>query len=264
MNEMIGRGMVLIGLVLAVIALWLDVLPDTKYFDDGTQGAFLLAVAVIAGLLLAVSWLQNRPQPTRIALGLCVLLLGYYVFFPAALAFSNLDEMEAGGWLGLVGAVIAVIGAWIGSRSQGAQTVMPSAMGMRGVQMGTLAALGGVVLCVISIWLDASGPTSYWNFSDDYILGILMLIAGVLCGLALLATWMGRGPTSALWASIFALMLCGMFIVGPVATAFNNFGELEVGAWLGFVGGLVAVCGAQLAHMSTATEVRMAAPAPAA
>jgi hypothetical protein len=211
-----------------------------------------------------MSWVQNRPRPARVALGVCVVLLGYYLWVPALGAFDNWDVLDAGAWLALAGALVAVIGAWIGSQSLGSEPVAASAMGARGVQTGTVVALAGVVLCVISIWLDVTSELdiSYWGLSEDHMLGVVMLIVGVACGLAALATWMGRGQAPALWTSLFALMLLGLFVFLPVTQAFGDFGELGIGAWLGFVGGLVAFAGAELAHMSTATSVRMTAPAP--
>lgn len=266
MNEMTGRALAVVGLALTVVAIFLDVTKgsDDSYWSDGTQGAFLLVLAAIAGLLLALSWVQNRPHPARIALGVCFLLLGYYLWLPALAAFGNLDELRAGAWLGLAGAIVAVIGAWIGSQSLGSAPVKGSARSASGLQIGLVAALAGVVLCVISIWLDAADiGISYWDLSEDRMLGIVMLIVAIACGLTVLATWMNRAQASALWASLLGLMLFGLFAVFVVIQAFDGFGDLAVGAWLGFIGGIAAFVGAQAAHMSTAGEVRMASPAPA-
>jgi hypothetical protein len=264
MSELTGRGIAIIGLVLTVVAIFIDAVGGESYWDDGTQGALLLILAAIAGLLLAASWVQNRPRPARAALGVCFMLLGYYLWVPALGAFDNWDVLDAGAWLALGGAVVAVAGAWIGSRSLGSEPVAASAMGARGVQTGTVVTLAGVVLCVISIWLDVTSELdiSYWGLSEDHMLGVVMLIVGVACGLAALATWMGRGQAPALWTSLFALMLLGLFLFLPVTQAFGDLGELGIGAWLGFAGGLVAFAGAELAHTSTATSVRMTAPAP--
>ena len=264
MNEMTARAAALGGLVLVVISIWLDAVGGQSYWDDGTQGVFMLILALGAGLLLAMSWMQNRAEPARTAAALSFLLLGYTTWIIAVTAFGNWGEIDAGGWLAWIGSIVAALGAWVGSQSMGTRPLMASAMGMRGVQMGALAALGGVVLCVISIWLEASSNAglSYWDLSDDKILGIVMLVAAGLTGAALFGAWSGRGQGAALWASAFATLLWGLFLLGPVTAAFGDFGSLGAGGWLGFFGGLIAVGGTCLAHASTA-EARMASPAPA-
>src|SRR3989304_8152106 len=106
MNEMTARAAALGGLVLVVISIWLDAVGGQSSGDDGTQGVFLLILALGAGLLLAMSWMQSRAEPARTAAALSFLLLGYTTWIIAATAFGHWDEVDAGGWLAWGGSIV--------------------------------------------------------------------------------------------------------------------------------------------------------------
>src|SRR5437879_8478140 len=108
---MAGRAMAAIGIVLAFVGIWVKALNGAgSYWNlDGTIAAFGLAMAIIAALLLAADYAGRPTNGWLFAVG--AVLLGYYGWYPAALAFNNWDKSSAGLWMTLAGAALIVIGA---------------------------------------------------------------------------------------------------------------------------------------------------------
>jgi hypothetical protein len=252
-NSQAGRGIALVGIVLALIAIWVDAVPATSYWDDGTNGAFLLIMACLCALLVAgnatgavgVEWLAMAGA----------VLWGFYAFIPVALAFDDWDVTEAGTWLGFVGGALIVIGALV---------VMwrPGITG-RAIAIGppTLAAGLGIVLVFPGIFLDTfTDGGSYWTAPGiGHSLGIVLLILAIAAALALLASVQGM-PMSRLTTWICALIL-GYVSFTIVGAAFGDFGRLDAGAWLAWVGGVLAL-GGMIAAART-EPATTAAPMPA-
>jgi hypothetical protein len=252
-NSQAGRAIAAVGIVLAAIAIWVDVLPQTSYWSDGTMGAFLLIMVCICGLLLAgnamgaigIEWLAVAGA----------VLWGYYCYIPVALAFDQWDVTEAGCWLGFVGGALITLGAIV-------VMLRPGWTG-RAIAIGpaTLMAGLGIVLIFPSIWLDASEDgDSYWSTAGiGHSLGIFLLILTVAAALALVAGIRGM-PTSRLTTWICGLIL-GFVSFAIVTQAFGDFGTLDIGAWLAWVGGLLAL-GGMIAAART-VPATTAAPMPA-
>jgi hypothetical protein len=268
MNESLGRLVAIVGLVLAVVALWLDLFDEgsQKYWDDGTVGPWVLILAALAGLFFVLSLLRESAAHARIGAAISLLLLGFYSFIPAALAFGDLDHLVSGGWLALVGALLAVLGGYAGSASQGVRPVRTSAMGLQGINLGAAVGAAGLVLSAIAIWTKVDEEASYWDFTTtgDHLFGIVMLVAVVGCGLGLLGALATRRSGFSFLAAHSGLLLAGLMLADPVADAFNEWDSLATGAWLGLAGGILAASGAALVHMSNAAPAPTTTPPPAA
>jgi hypothetical protein len=270
MNEMAARGVAAIGIVLATVAVWIDGPQEGfRYWDDGTAGAWLLILCGLCAALLAAGIVLQSARYVRLAAGVAVLLLGFYLWLPSVAAWGEFEELEAGAWLGVAGAALAVVGALAGSRWQGTAPVVASAAGKRGILLGTVLAIAGLVMSLVAIWTDFidipaaedGGSLNYWDISDDKMLGVVMVIVIALCGFALLAAFATGSAGAALWASLFALLLAGLMVVVPIAV--NDFEGLDVGGWLGLIGGILAFLGAQYVHMSTVAGAPARVPEPA-
>jgi hypothetical protein len=253
-NSQAGRAIALVGIVLALIAIWIDFVSGTSYWDaDGTIGAFLLVMSVICALLLAGNAVGTLPTGWLAIAG--AILWGFYAFVPVALAFDQWDDTEAGTWLGFFGGALITLGAIIAMWRPG--------WAGRAIAMGpmTLIAALGIVLVFPGIWLDASSDGgSYWSTPGvGHSLGIVLLILAIAAALGLVAG-VQRMATSRITTWICALTL-GYVSFPIVSAAFNDFGTLGEGAWLAWVGGVLAL-GGMLAAART-EPATTAAPMPA-
>jgi hypothetical protein len=233
-DAQVGKAVAAVGVVLALVAIWVNALTGQSYWDlDGTVGVFLLLMAILAGLAVAAGM-------SRAMLLTGGILLGFYGFLPAAYATDHWGVLDAGAWLGFCGGALIALGAvailapsWFhaGTRVEAS----PLAAG--------IAALG-VVLSVVAIWPDADKGGSYWNAPAlGHSLGVVMLIAAIATGLGLAAgSAMGSRPGLGL-AAVAGSILCGLMLFLPVGDAFNQLGDLRAGGWLGFFGGLMAAGG---------------------
>ena len=230
---MTGRAIAAVGAVLAIVAIWLDAVSGSSYWDfDGTIAWFGLVLAALALLLAASSYAGRAMDGALFAIG--AVLLGYWAWFPTATAFDDWDQTRVGMWLAFAGAALIAIGAaaaLLGSvRSTPAGTSTPA-----------LAAGLGIVLVFPGIFLDASAGQSYWDGPLGHSVGIVMLILAIAAGLAWAASVTGtatRGIDAAL-----TLVLLGFVAFVPVGAAFNSLGDLHVGAWLALAGGILAAGG---------------------
>src|SRR5262249_43935784 len=129
MDETMGRGVAGVGVVLSFVAIWLTAITGSKYSDDGTHVVWLILLCVVAAGLLLSSFMSSNARHARLAMVPGALLLGFYAWVPALAAFGHLGDVGAGGWLGLAGGVLAFVGAWLGSQSQGTAPSLPTTMG---------------------------------------------------------------------------------------------------------------------------------------
>jgi hypothetical protein len=244
-NGMAGRAVAAIGVVLALVAIWIDSLQGATYWSDGTTGSFLLALGVIAALALAAG-----RGATGWAFAAGAILLGFYGWLPAVLAFDQWDLLDAGAWLGLAGAALIVAGTGATYAARGGAPSTPATM-----STPLLAAGLGIVLVFPGIFIDSLSGTSYWDVSG-HSLGIVILVLAIVCALLWVATATGT-PTRGL-DQAFTLVLLGILCVYPVGAAFGDFGSLDIGAWLAVAGGVLAAGGTWAArggdvpHMSPA------------
>jgi hypothetical protein len=234
--------------VLALVAIWVDAGGGRSYWDlDGTVGAFLLIMSILAGLAVAA-------RVSRAALLFGGILLGFYGFLPAALATGQWGDLDAGAWLGFCGGALITLGAlailapsWL----RAGITVNASPLA------GGIAALG-LVLSIVAIWPDAEKGGSYWSAPGlGHSLGAVMLIAAVATGVGL-AGGMAAGNRAAFGlAATAGAILCGLQLFFPVGDAFNQLGDLRAGGWLGLFGGLM-VAGATFSLLGEQISIGIA------
>jgi hypothetical protein len=252
MNRQAGRGLALIGAVLAIIALFIDYVPGQSYWNlDGTMAAVGLGAAIIAGLLALAAWAgQTDWDGWLFATG--AFLIGYWGFFPALTAFGDWDQTRAGLWLAFAGGLLIAVGAAWSIWVAGGARSTPD-----GTTPAALAAGLGIALVFPGIFIDAGGDVTYWQVSG-HSLGIVMLAVAILAGLVWAATVTGtatRGLDVAL-----TLILFGLTAFNVVGAAFGGFGNLGTGAWLAFAGGILAAGGTWAAR---GAEMPRAAAVPA-
>ncbi len=243
MDAQVGRAIAAVGVVLAVVAIWTDAVASRSYWSlDGTVGAFLLIMVILAGLAL-VGAVAGQAGCERALLTIGAVLVGFYGFFPAALATDQWDVLDAGGWLGLCGGALITVGALIVLMpARGETRTMAAAAGP---PMGALLAALGLVLAFVALWVKVdNGGGSYWNAPElGHSLGIVMLIALILAAVGLAGVVVMRSAPAAGLAALGGLIACGLFIFIPVGDAFNDLGQLRAGGWLGFFGGLLLAIG---------------------
>jgi hypothetical protein len=232
---MAGRAIGAVGAVLAIVAIWIDAVPGSSYWDfDGTLAGFGLALGIIAALLAAAGYAGRALDGGLFAVG--AVLLGYWGWFPATTAFDDWDQTRAGMWLAFAGGVLIALGAAVSLAAAGRLSSTPA-----GTSTPALAAGLGIVLVFPGIFLDASGGQSYWDGPLGHSLGIVMLILAIAAGLAWAASVVGtstRGVDAAV-----TLVLLGLVAFTPIGAAFNSFGDLDAGAWLALAGGILAAGG---------------------
>jgi hypothetical protein len=113
----------------------------------------------------------------------------------------------------------------------------------------------GIALCIPGIFLYADSDTSYWNGPFGHWLGIVMLAVTILASLTWTAAY-GGAATHGLDLAL-GLVLLGLMASEPIGSAFDHLGDLQIGAWLGLLGGILAAGGTWAAR-------RMALPDSAA
>jgi len=238
-DAQVGKAIGAAGVVLALVAIWIDALASQSYWDvDGTFSAFLLIMAILAGLAV----LAGLERGMLVTGGI---LLGFYGFFPAALATDQWKILDAGAWLGLCGgalvmlaALSALVPAWLSARP-GPPMPSPVAIGL---------AVVGLVLSIVAIWPKADSGGSYWKHDGfGHSLAIVMLILAGAAGLGIVGTFAMQTRAATGLAAVAGVILCGLLLALPVGDAFNSLGELRAGGWLGFFGGLLLAAGTVMA-----------------
>jgi hypothetical protein len=249
---MAGRVVAAAGCVLVIIGIFLDAFLSTSYWNiDGTSAWFGLILAAIALAIAAAGYVGKQMDGWLFGIG--ALLIGYYAWFPVATAFDQWKHTGAGLWLTLVGAVLIAGGAATVLWMTNELTSTPA-----GTSTPALAAGLGIALCFPGIFLHADHGISYWNGPLGHSLGIVLLILTVLAVLVWGATVAGR-PTKGLDV-LLTLILLGLFAFDPVGSAFNQFGSLGAGAWIGLAGGILAAGGTWAARGAESPRT-VAAPA---
>jgi hypothetical protein len=239
---MAGRIVAGVGVVAGIVAIWLDIVSlgasSEKYSDDGTTIVYLLVTLLLAAACLA-SGAAGGPALDAGAAVFGGAALGYYLFFPAAAAWDQFDLLGAGAWLGLCTALIP-IGAVLASVAGRAWRVpdrQPS-------PIEALPAIVGVVLVFVAIWLPATQGRSYWNLSaPGHAIGLMMIVLCAVVALRIFSTLTWATPLSADAGLALAAVTFGLYETGVVENAFNKFGSLGSGAWLGAAGAVVLLLG---------------------
>jgi hypothetical protein len=246
----LGRGMAAVGILLGLIAIWVDFGPGSYWSFDGSLGGLLLILELVALLALAGAF-ATGDRDFDLAYGAVGGIgFGIYLFYPGVLAFNQWDQLDSGAWLGLCSA-LTFLGASIATWPTDRPVRRPSALGV-------VIALAGLAMVVAGLFPDfISGAGSYWNIhGNGHSFGILMIILVVLEALSIAAAWsMSAGMDNAV---LLGGVVLGAAITIPDQSAFNHFGDLGTGAWLMGVGGLVAAVGVLI--MRQLSEDRAAAP----
>jgi hypothetical protein len=252
-NRTAGWAIAAVGVVLALVAIWIDSFQGSSYWSDGTTGVFLLIVAGIAGLALLAAYAGGQ-EANGWAFAAGAVLFGFYGFLPAATAFDFWKYLDAGAWLGVAGGGLIMIGVAAMYLAAERPASTPA-----GTTSGSLAAALGVALVFPAIFVDSLQGASYWTFGAfGHSIGIVLLIIAIACGLVWAAAVAGT-PTSGIDQAL-TLVLLGLLAVLPVGAAFGDFGSLDAGAWLGLAGGILAAGGTWSARGG---RIPYAAPAPA-
>jgi hypothetical protein len=234
----LGRGIAAVGILLGLIAVWVDFGPDSYWSFDGSLGGLLLILGILAVLALAGAYVTGD-RDYDIAYGAVGGIgFGIYLFYPAVLAFDQWDQLDAGAWLGLCSA-LTFIGASVATWPTDRPTVRPSAV-------GAVLALAGLVMVFVGLFPDSSdGAGSYWNIDGaGHSYGILMIILVVLEALSIAAAWSRSAGLDS--AVLLGGVVLGASIALPDQKAFNQFGDLDAGAWLVGIGGIVVAVGVLL------------------
>jgi hypothetical protein len=244
-----GRAIAGLGIVAGFLAIGLTLVFSARHVQDGTAAAFLLITLALASHFPA----EIGRDAQGAALGAAA--FGFYLFIPARFAFDQLDVLDAGAWLGFCSILIPIGFLVVQLDRAHGPAARPAGRTLASLDRGTLAALVGLVLIVIGVWLRIDdGDESYWNAS--HTLGILILL---LAAANLLYLWRGVTDTGLLVAST----TFGLVVYAWVYHAFERLGSLDSGGWLEAVGGLVLVAGVLYARRTAAAAVAAAAPAPA-
>jgi hypothetical protein len=231
----IGRGIAAAGILLGLIAIWIDFGPNSYWSFDGSLAGLLL-ILEIAALLALIGALMDGSREYDLAYGMIGGVgFGIYLFYPAVLAFDQWDQLDSGAWLGLCSG-LTFVGASIATWGSDRPVSRPS-------PAGAVVAVVGLGLVVAGLFPDfITGRGSYWNIAGaGHSFGILMLILVVLVGLSIAAAWtQSAGLDSAV---LLGGVTLGAGVALPAQSAFNHFGDLATGAWLMGVGCLLVGIG---------------------
>jgi len=261
-QAVLGRAIAAVGVVLALVAIWVrfgdENLDNGTYWDDGTFGALLLILAVLAALALAGAIATGR-RDYDVAVGvLGGVMFGLYLFVPAVFAPDQWDFLAAGAWLGLCSA-LTFIGAALATWPSDRAVARPPAV-------GALVAVVGLAIIVVGLFLDVESADlgSYWNlFGNGHSVGILMILLVVVVALSIAVAFSMALGTDA--AVVLGAVTLGMALYLPVLEAFDNLGDLRAGAWLTAIGAIVLVVGvAAMRHLARAERPAAATAPPAA
>jgi len=249
---MAGRGIAVIGAVLAIVGIFVTAIGGQSYWDiDGTLAGFGLSLAILAALCVVLSYAGG--QTDGWLAGLAALMVGYWAWFPAATAFNNWDQTRAGVWLTFAGGIVVLLGAVAAINAAGGARSTPD-----GLTAPSLASGVGIALVFPGLFLHAEAGQSYWDGPLGHSLGIVMLTVAIIAGLVWAASTAGTGTRGL--DVIVTLILLGLVAFDPIGAAFNNLGDLQAGAWLALAGGILAAGGTWAAR---GMEMPHAAASPA-
>jgi hypothetical protein len=240
---LVGRVVAAVGVVAGIVAIWLDIFSEAgiseTYSDDGTTMAYLLVTLLLAAACL-LSGVAGGPRLDAAAAVAGGAALGLYLFFPAAVAWDHFDALGAGAWLGICSALIPIgaVFASVAGRGWRSPERQPT-------PIETLPAIVGVALVFVAIWLNASRGVSYWDLSaPGHAIGLVMIVLCAVVAMRIFSTLTWATPLSADAGLALAAVTFGFYETAVVQSAFNDFGSLDAGAWLGAAGAVVLLLGA--------------------
>lgn len=115
------------------------------------------------------------------------------------------------------------------------------------VTMGRGIAAVGIALGLVAIWVDF-GPTSYWSY--DGSLSGLLLILGILAVLSFAGAITTNDRNFDIAYGAMGGIGFGIYIFYPAVFAFDQWNQLDTGAWLGVCSALTFI-GASIATWPT-------------
>ena len=238
---LVGRSLAAVGVVLGFVAPFVDIVSPgdsgAQYNDDGTILAFLLVTLIVTALALAVSFAGRDLDVVAAVAGSAA--CGFYLLFPAAFGFNHFDALGSGAWLGVCTALIP-LGLWLSLSARSGPLTRTR------IEVAA-PAIAGRVLCIVAIWLTAESGVgiTYWNLIDrGRALPSLMLLL-VLGGAALgVSTLVAPARFAVDGVLILGAVTFGLYGFEVIQSAFDDFGNLGAGAWLGAAGGTVLLIGA--------------------
>jgi hypothetical protein len=248
----IPRLVALSGIALALAATWANVsgLQGSSFWAiGGTVGGFPFILIVLAGLLLATSFVFRYRWLLPLVSILGWLLVGYFGFYVARLLPNDLNTLGPAAWLGMSGGALMGLST-VSSSSMAAWKRRSPSMTLRrfrpwlATAIGAGMVLGSLWLPAVKAPLGANTSHSYWDTAGDRSLGIVMLVLAVSTLVALLGALITRLNVLSTWAQAASLALLGISLFIPVFQAFDQLGVLRSGAWLALVGSLLASAGA--------------------
>jgi hypothetical protein len=261
MNQaLVGRGIAAVGVVLGFVAIFVKFASaggeSAKYSDDGTVLAFLLAALILTAMLLAAS-LAGRDDLDMAAAVTGSAAFGFYLFIPSAYGFNHFDVVDTGGWLGICAGLIPL--GLVYARAARSRAVTGPPLDM------ALPVIVGRICCLVAIWLTVEFGTSYWNFIDQgRAMPALMLL--LVIGGAVLGMMTSYRPTTHLTADgslVLAAITFGLYEALLIGDAFDEFGKVGTGAWLGSAGAAVLLVGAVRLWQAATGGAPARTPAPA-
>jgi hypothetical protein len=248
---LIARAVAAVGIALAFAGVWVRGFSSgLSYWSfDHTIGGFGIVLAGLAALALVAGFVVGRLADS-VLLAIGAVMLGFYGWYPAALASGQWHETGPGTWLAFGGSALVVAGAWTVQIVTGAARTRPTGLSPEAVLAGV-----GIALVFAAIWLDVAGNSSYWDGGGlGHSLGIVLIVITAAAAVAWGANVAGRQT----WGidQVLTLVLLGMVAFWPVRAAFEQFGDLQVGAWLALGGGVLAASATWAAHGNDVAAAR--------
>ena len=261
MNQaVLGRAIAAVGLVLGFVAIFVKFASEgdvsAKYSDDGTVMAFLLVALILTAMFLAAS-LGGRDDLDMAAAVTGSAASGFFLFIPSAYGFNHFDIIDTGGWLGVCSGLIPL--GLLYSRAGRPRPVARPPLEL------AMPVIVGRICCLVAIWLTAESSTSYWNLIDQGraipALMLLLVIGGGVLGMA--TSYRPRTHLTADAVLILGAVTFGLYEALLIGNAFDEFGKLGTGAWLGSAGAAVLLVGVVRLWKAAmgGAGVRSAAPA---
>jgi hypothetical protein len=242
----VGRIIALVGVALIAVGVFQPAFFGVSYWktDDsiGWTGLILACAAALFALLGFV-----RPVFDGWSFAIGAALTGYYGWLPAATASHSFTGAGWGFWLTFAGALLITIGGALAVAGSGRLHSTPA-----GLPVPTVVAGVGMVIAIVGIFLKADSGSSYWEGPFGHTLGITMLTVTILAIVVWVLTVIGKHTRGL--DVLLTLIMLGLFAYEPISRALFHFGYLQKGAWITFLGAVLAVIGTWAARADEAPE----------
>jgi hypothetical protein len=232
---LVGRGLAAVGVSVGFVAIFVDLASaggtSVKYSDDGTILVFLLVTLTLTALALLASF-AGRDGLEVVAAIAGSAACGFYLLIPSGFGFNHFDVLGTGAWLGVCTGLIP-LGLWLSLSSRDGPLARTS------IELAAPAVVARI-MCLVAIWLtvERNLDLTYWNLVDEGralpLLMLLLVIGGAVFGASTVVSPTRFAVDGVL---IVGAVTFGLYGAEVIQTAFNDFGDLGAGAWLGAAGG---------------------------